>query len=260
MIGVSAFGCAQSTTADLDGGAALDTDSAIDAGAAIDATSAVDCGTDTGAATCSGHTMGTCPCGLTCMACWMAPTMGEYFCTLPCTTDANCPDPSRPHCLPGLWSPTGSLCVPSSYWRCNVTCASPDTMIATPSGERRIADLVIGDLVYSADEGSLRAVPLVRVTQTPVADHRVVHVELDTARVLEISPGHPTADGRWFADLRAGDRLDGARVVSAELVPYLYGFTYDVLPDSDTGTYVAGGVLVGSTLAARSAPIALSAH
>jgi hypothetical protein len=138
-------------------------------------------------------------------------------------------------------------------------CASPDTMIATPSGEQRIADLAVGDLVYSADEGSLRVVPIAEIHQTPVSDHRVVRVALETGRVLEISPGHPTADGRWFGDLRAGDRLDGVLVLSAELVPYVHGFTYDILPASDTGTYVAGGTLIGSTLAASNAPVALAA-
>ena len=45
-------------------------------------------------------------------------------------------------------------------------------------------------------------------------------------------------------------RLDGIRVVSAELVPYTHSHTYDILPASDTGAYYAGGVLIGSTLRA----------
>lgn len=32
------------------------------------------------------------------------------------------------------------------------------------------------------------------------------------------------------------------------MIPYGHEHTYDILPDSDTGTYVAGGVLIGSTL------------
>ena len=66
---------------------------------------------------------------------------------------------------------------------------------------------------------------------------------------VEMSPGHPTADGRFFGDLRGGDRLDGIAVTDVELVPFLYGYTVDVLPESDTGAYVASGALVGSTLA-----------
>ena len=73
---------------------------------------------------------------------------------------------------------------------------------------------------------------------------------LETGRVLLISPGHPTAEGGMFAELRAGARLGERRVVAAALVPYPHAFTYDILPDSDSGTYVAAGALVGSTLAA----------
>jgi hypothetical protein len=76
-----------------------------------------------------------------------------------------------------------------------------------------------------------------------------VRVELEGGRVLEISPGHPTADGRTFGDLVTGGFLDEQHeVVSARLVPYAYDATYDILPNSNTGTYFAAGALVGSTL------------
>jgi hypothetical protein len=75
-----------------------------------------------------------------------------------------------------------------------------------------------------------------------------MHVTLADGTELRISAPHPTADGRTFGALHAGDSLDGRPVVSAELVPYAEPFTYDILPDSDTGTYFAGGALIGSTL------------
>ena len=60
----------------------------------------------------------------------------------------------------------------------------------------------------------------------------------------------PTADGRLFGDLVAGDQLDQQRAVAAaELVPYQHERTHDILPDSSTGTYFAAGALIGSTLA-----------
>lgn len=92
--------------------------------------------------------------------------------------------------------------------------------------------------------------PIVRVHRAPAIGHHVVRVELDTGATLRMSPGHPTADGRTFADLRAGDELDGVRIVSVSVEPYEEGQTADILPASDTGTYVAAGVLVGSTLTA----------
>lgn len=66
----------------------------------------------------------------------------------------------------------------------------------------------------------------------------------------DVSAGHPTADGRIFADLFAGTTLGGIEVVSVETQPYMRPFTCDILPASDTGTYFAGGALIGSTLLA----------
>jgi hypothetical protein len=143
-------------------------------------------------------------------------------------------------CEGGAWVYEGERCP---------ICASPDTPIATPEGERAIAELRAGDLVYSVDHGATVAVPLLGVGSTRVENHRVVRLVLDDGRVLEVSPRHPTADGRRFADLVPGSRLDERHVVvSAELVPYHYERTYDVLPASSTGTYFAAGALIGSTL------------
>ncbi|HEY6463600.1 MAG TPA: Hint domain-containing protein, partial [Polyangiaceae bacterium] len=138
-------------------------------------------------------------------------------------------------------------------------CASPDTPIATPTGDRPIASLAVGDLVMSVDHGQLVAVPVIATRRTPVSHHRVMEVRLEGGAVLDVSAAHPTADGRTFGDLRAGDWLGGRTVTSVTAVPYPFDATYDVLPDSDTGTYVAGGALVGSTLAPRPAAAATPA-
>ena len=143
-------------------------------------------------------------------------------------------------CTAGVWKWTYSTMCP--------VCASPDTPIATPSGNRPIADLTVGDLVYSVDDDGIVLVPIVRVGRTPVTNHRVARITTADGRVLEISPGHPTADGRSFGDLRAGTRLDGVVVESMEMVPYVHAYTHDILPASKSGTYFAAGMLIGSTL------------
>jgi hypothetical protein len=131
-------------------------------------------------------------------------------------------------------------------------CAAPDTPIATPDGEQAIASLRVGDLVYSQDHDAIVVVPLLAVGHTSVTQHRVVRVTLDDGRVLEISAGHPTADGRTFGDLLAGGKLDAQHWIrSAELVPYTHDATFDILPASSTGTYYAAGALIGSTLFKR---------
>jgi hypothetical protein len=145
----------------------------------------------------------------------------------------------------GCFEPVNGTC-PTGCSGCN--CASPTTPIATPAGDRPIADLKVGDLVYSIDRGSLAAVPIKLVHRQPVTgSHRVVELKLAHGATLTISPRHPTAEGRYFADLAPGDLVDGVRVIGARLVDYEQRFTYDILPDSDSGTYFAGGVLIGST-------------
>jgi hypothetical protein len=164
-----------------------------------------------------------------------------------CSNDSDCTDPAAPFCVPYFTAP--SVCARCES--CAALCASPDTPIATPDGERAIADLRVGDLVMSLDHGTLRAVPIARITSTPVRDHSVVHVALASGRAVEMSPGHPTADGRTFGELSPGDDLGGVLVIAVESIPYVHPATYDILPASDTGTYVAAGALVGSTLAPR---------
>ena len=127
-------------------------------------------------------------------------------------------------------------------------CASSDTPIATADGDRPIASLCAGDLVYSADRQSLHLVPLLRVSRTAVFHHHLIEIILANGSVLRMSAGHPTADGRFFGDVQAADRVDGVAVLSRREVPYDDAYTYDILPASDSHTYVAAGVLVGSTL------------
>jgi hypothetical protein len=109
--------------------------------------------------------------------------------------------------------------------------------------------LKAGDLVYSVDNGAIVAVPLLRVAHKAARNHQVIRVTLSHGAVLEMSAGHPLAAGGTFGNLRAGSAFDGQHaVLSAELVPYAHSATYDILPDSSTGTYFAGGAEVGSTL------------
>jgi hypothetical protein len=127
-------------------------------------------------------------------------------------------------------------------------CAAAGTPIATPDGEVAIESLVPGDLVLSMDGGVLRPVPLTAVHREPVHDHVMIVATLASGRSVAMSPRHPTADGHHFVDLAAGSRLGDARVIAVERVPYAGEYTYDLLPASDSATYVAAGALVGSTL------------
>ncbi len=220
-------------------------------------------GTDAGSGRDAGDTDAGVPCGarvsgycadgaLMCLSCPFGGPLENHLCTTPCAVDADCTDPARPICNRPMGPGPGGMgiCTDAAFiCRWGAICASPDTPVLTPSGERPIAELEVGDLVYTMHEGQLVARPLVRVHRTPVVEHAVVRAVLASGRVLEISGPHPTADGRRFDDLAPGDSLDGVLVELVETIPYAHAHTHDVLPDSDTGTYVAAGVLVGSTLA-----------
>jgi hypothetical protein len=120
--------------------------------------------------------------------------------------------------------------------------------VATPDGERRIADIEVGDLVYSIHRHAIVAVRVQATRRNPVEQHRMVRLRLATGANLELSPSHPTADGGWFDALTPDSLVDGIAIEAIERVPYREQYTYDILPASDTGVYFAAGVAVGSTL------------
>jgi Hint domain-containing protein len=138
---------------------------------------------------------------------------------------------------------------PSGPPQCPI-CLALGTRIATPRGDIPVQDLRVGDIVWTlGTAGGRIAAPLVAIGSVPVpATHEVVRLVFDDGRLVLVSPGHPTFDGRQVGELAAGDALDGARIASSERVGYAGGATYDVLPAGATGAYWANGVLLGSTL------------
>jgi hypothetical protein len=134
-------------------------------------------------------------------------------------------------------------------------CLARGTRIATPAGEVAVEALRVGDIVWTLDpSGRQVAAPLVAVGSTPVPPtHEVVRLELSDGRSVDVSPGHPTADGRSVGSLGVRADYDGATVVAARHMRYADGFTFDVLPAGGTGLYWANGVLLGSTLRHRDA-------
>lgn len=174
------------------------------------------------------------------------PQAGSACTDLDLQCGTSCELPIR--CVAGAWRYGQPQCP---------ICAAPDTPIATPSGDRPIAELNVGDLVYSVDQGAIVAVPIALIGSTRVTHHRVLRIALTDGGVLNISPGHPLGNGQPLSTLLAGDAVDELhRVRSVELVPYSFDRTYDILPSSSTGTYFAAGAMLGSTLR----PPALSAR
>jgi hypothetical protein len=129
-------------------------------------------------------------------------------------------------------------------------CLARGTLIDTPNGPVPVEQLQPGDPIWTVDGAGNRAASTVdRVGSVPVpSTHEVVHVILSDGRSVFVSPGHPLTDGRRAGDLRSGDQLDGATVLSAERTDYAGGRTYDVLPAGATGFYWANGILLDSTM------------
>jgi len=131
-------------------------------------------------------------------------------------------------------------------------CLQGTTRIATPSGERAVAELAVGDAIWTLDRTGQRvAGRVVHVGSTPISGpHLLVRLTLADGRVVAASAEHPDATGRALAELTRGAALSGSTVVAIERVPLAGSRTYDVLPSGDSGAYWAEGVVLRSTFAA----------
>ena len=129
-------------------------------------------------------------------------------------------------------------------------CLSADSMIKTPNGDVNVKDIRDGMTVWSTDlDGIMIKSHVIKINSVFVGNvHKVIDLKLADGRELYVSPNHPTYDGRIIADLKVGVTYDRSTVKSIELVQYKHQFTFDILPDSQTGNYFANGILVGSTL------------
>jgi hypothetical protein len=138
---------------------------------------------------------------------------------------------------------------PAPQFGCPI-CLSGDTVIDTPNGPVNVKSVTTGMMVWSVDRFGRRVtMTIIEIRMNPVpSGAEVVHLVLQDGRQIYASPAHPTADGRTFGELGAGGLLDNSVITIAELVPYNQAYTYDILPNSDTGFYWANGILVGSTL------------
>lgn len=129
-------------------------------------------------------------------------------------------------------------------------CLSAASVIDTPAGGTSIKLVKDGMTVWSINQnGAIVRAEVIKTGRVFVGyTHKVIDLRLADGRELFASASHPTYDGREIKDLKVGDRYDGSTVVSADLVPYNFTHTYDLLPNTATGDYFADGILVGSTL------------
>lgn len=158
-------------------------------------------------------------------------------------------------CKNGESCPSGTSCSGLPAYGCfpegcpTPICLSSTTLISTPSGNIPVKELEEGMLVYSTNEKGEKIVSkIIKTAKTPAINHTIVHIILKDKRELFVSAPHPTADKRLFNQLKQGDVLDNSTIILYEKIPYDDNFTYDILPDSDTGNYWADNILISSTL------------
>lgn len=129
-------------------------------------------------------------------------------------------------------------------------CLSVNTEIATPNGGIPVQQLAVGALVWTVDRtGKKQFAHIAKVGKTAAGNnHHIIELVLADGRRVSASPLHPTADGRFINDLSIGEIYDGSKITRKTNHTYSYPYTYDILPDGDTGFYFANGILMGSTL------------
>jgi len=129
-------------------------------------------------------------------------------------------------------------------------CLAAGTLIDTPEGQIPVEELEKGMLIYTVDANGKKITGVIsEMASVPASSgFKIIHIVLNDGRGVSASPGHPTPDGRAIGDLKDGDALDGAIVVSVSSLTY-NDSTFDILPDGGTGLYWANNILLKSTLA-----------
>jgi hypothetical protein len=126
------------------------------------------------------------------------------------------------------------------YQKCN----SEDTLITTPYGLTYVSRLKTGDYVISGG-GPAR---IIKTSKVKAPGHTVCRITFNDGTTLEISPGHPMSGGITAGSLKPGAAYDGRKVIRLGFEPYSFSHTYDILPGSPSGTYLANGITTKSTL------------
>ena len=130
-------------------------------------------------------------------------------------------------------------------------CLPPSAKISTPIGETPINKLKQGDTVWTVNKkGEKIAVPIRLTNKVKVADtHQMVRIEMADGRKLQVTPGHPSAIvQKTIGEFEIGDTIDGSVIIKKSYIAYKEQYTYDILPQGETGFYWANGILIGSTL------------
>ena len=130
-------------------------------------------------------------------------------------------------------------------------CLPASAQILTSLGNRSIDLLKEGDKVITVNlKGEKVELPIKIVNKVEVlGNHTMVLLELKDGRKIQVTPGHPSVvDNKNLGEFVLGDKLDGSAIIKITDIAYTEKFTFDILPEGETGFYWADGILIGSTL------------
>ena len=130
-------------------------------------------------------------------------------------------------------------------------CLPASAQILTSLGNVSIDLLKEGDKVLTVNlKGDKVEMPIKITNKVEVlGNHTMVLLELEDGRKIQVTPGHPSAIKiKNLGEFVVGDKLDGSSIVKVSDITYTEKFTFDILPEGETGFYWANGILIGSTL------------
>lgn len=130
----------------------------------------------------------------------------------------------------------------ASFCRCN----GPDLPVDTPNGPKRIADLQVGDWVYSTEHDAVVLAPIEEIVIRTAPPSGYVLVKLENGLSFISSAVHPLSNGESI------ENLEGTPgVCSITSAPKPSDYTYDIAVASEDGGYFVGGILFATTLRPR---------
>ena len=130
-------------------------------------------------------------------------------------------------------------------------CLPASSLITTLNGKVSIDLLKEGDKIITVTASGERVeMPIKVVNKVEVLNnHKMIVIELADGRKIQVTAGHPSnIPNKNLDDLKEGDKLNGSTIHKISEINYTENYTYDILPEGETGYYFVNGILIGSTL------------
>lgn len=129
-------------------------------------------------------------------------------------------------------------------------CLSKGSLVSTPSGDIKVENLKTGDVVWTNNSNGKRIKSkIIKAAKVSVQkNHMMLKVTTIDNTTIIVSPEHPDRNGIPLIKALRNLDLNQVNIKNVELIKYKNKFTYDILPEGETGNYWANGILLGSTL------------